>query len=269
LKKFKSGLISAFPKNFHSEKRREPMSGMIIRLAETDSTNLFAARCFDEFPDMTVIFAESQTGGRGRLGRRWLSPPGNIYCSMIIKDFPYPLSHSPWIGSLAALAALRRFAPGLSFGVKWPNDIFCSGKKIAGLLAETVKTELSGAGVVLGIGVNVNMSAGALETLGRPAASLLTETGRETDPAAFSSFLAESLFSFRLRVRSDCGTAGLRALWAAESFVTGKNVELSEGGSVLASGRAAGFGPDGELLLETPGGLRAFHSGDISLMVSG
>jgi BirA family biotin operon repressor/biotin-[acetyl-CoA-carboxylase] ligase len=135
----------------------------------------------DEYPEGAVALTEEQTEGRGRLGRRWLSPPGvSILFSILLE----PAVETPKLPELslvagqacaAAIAAIASVTPE----VKLPNDILISGRKVAGILAEAREGR-----VVLGIGVNVNVPEGDLPTeVDRPATSLLVETGHEVDRA--------------------------------------------------------------------------------------
>jgi BirA family biotin operon repressor/biotin-[acetyl-CoA-carboxylase] ligase len=112
----------------------------------------------DGAPDRAVVVAEEQTAGRGRQGRNWISPPGNVYLSLLVRgdwiaDRPYLLS---LIGGVAAADALARF--GLSPQLKWPNDVCIRDRKIAGLLSEIVPGAHGIDAVVVGVGVNVNLA---------------------------------------------------------------------------------------------------------------
>lgn len=146
-----------------------------------DSTNTWAkhnATLFDR-TKVTLVTAETQTGGRGRFNRRWISPAGlNIYATFAV----FMEKHRPDIGNLPqvmALAAVKALeAQGFKPKLKWPNDILLSGKKVAGILCET--TPLSDTlCVVAGIGLNVNMPVEILEQIDRPATSLLAEDGKQ------------------------------------------------------------------------------------------
>jgi len=134
-----------------------------------------------EHSEGAVAVAEEQTEGRGRLGRKWLSPPGvSILCSILLEP-PVETHRLPELSLVAGKACAEAIATvtGLEPEIKLPNDILLGGRKAAGILAEARDGR-----VVLGIGINVNVPAGQLPTeVDRPATSLLVETGHEVDRA--------------------------------------------------------------------------------------
>ena len=130
----------------------------ILVFEETDSTNDLAARAGqDGVPEGLVIFAESQRAGRGRLGRKWVSPPGrNLLCSTLLRPEVVPAERWPELTFCAALAVAEtaeRFT-GLRARIKWPNDVLLAGRKVAGILLECHHGHGPGF-VVVGIGLNV------------------------------------------------------------------------------------------------------------------
>jgi BirA family biotin operon repressor/biotin-[acetyl-CoA-carboxylase] ligase len=145
----------------------------------TPSTQLLVPA---DAPEGALVVAEEQTAGRGRLGRRWLAPAGtSLLCSLQLRPAVAP-EHLPELTGVAshacaeAIAALTKLEPELKF----PNDVLVAGRKVAGILAEAREER-----VVLGVGVNVNVTAEDLpRALERPATSLLVESGREVDRAA-------------------------------------------------------------------------------------
>jgi BirA family biotin operon repressor/biotin-[acetyl-CoA-carboxylase] ligase len=144
------------------------------------STNDWAKRNLHSFDrsKLTLISAETQTAGRGQYGRKWISPSKiNLYLTYCFfpekEQEPYMLTH------LLAFSVIQTLAP-LPCHIKWPNDVIIKGKKIAGILCEVVPFATQ-QGVVLGIGLNVNMGREALETISQPATSLLQETGSPQD----------------------------------------------------------------------------------------
>lgn len=130
---------------------------------------------------LTVVTAQKQTAGRGQFNRDWISPEGkNLYTTFsffIRKDLDDALS----LTHIMAIAIAEMIEEeGLSPQIKWPNDVLIEGKKVAGILCETVPMqELTG--VVIGLGLNINMSAEELAPLGRPATSLAIEKGSSYD----------------------------------------------------------------------------------------
>ena len=130
----------------------------ILVFEETDSTNDLAARAGDDgVREGLAIFAESQRAGRGRLGRKWVSPPGrNLLCSVLLRPAAVPIERWPELTFCAALAVAEtaeRFT-GMSARIKWPNDVLLAGRKVAGILLECHQSQTPGF-VVVGIGLNV------------------------------------------------------------------------------------------------------------------
>lgn len=153
----------------------------IVYHAVTPSTNLLAkALASDGSPEGMVVVADSQSGGRGRMGRVWLSPPGsNLYLSLILRP-GVPSIRVPQLTLLVAVAihrALCDVAPELQFMIKWPNDILVNGKKLCGVLCEMQSEPDMTHFVVVGIGINVNQSEFPPELHGM-ATSLFLETLR-------------------------------------------------------------------------------------------
>ena len=130
----------------------------ILVFEETDSTNDLAARAGqDGVPEGLAIFAESQRAGRGRLGRKWVSPPGrNLLCSVLLRPAAVPIERWPELTFCAALAVAETAEcfTGLPARIKWPNDVLLDGRKVAGILLECHHGQAPGF-VVVGIGLNV------------------------------------------------------------------------------------------------------------------
>jgi len=169
-------------------------------LDETPSTNSAAlALAQAGAPDGTVVVADTQTSGRGRLGRQWYSPPGkNLYCSIILRRSlsPEQVSHwLSWVPLLSAVAVARaiQVISGLRPSLKWPNDILMEQRKVGGLLCESSGTGTPNAFVIVGIGLNVNMWRDAFpDDLRDLATSLAAEAGRPFDRAVLlATFLSE------------------------------------------------------------------------------
>jgi BirA family biotin operon repressor/biotin-[acetyl-CoA-carboxylase] ligase len=145
----------------------------------------------EEHSEGAVALAEQQTEGRGRLGRRWLSPPGGSLLFSILLEPPVETARLPELSLIAgqACAAAIAAVTGVKPEVKLPNDILVSGRKVAGILAEAREGR-----VVLGIGVNVNVRKEDLPTeVDRPATSLLVETGDDVDRVGLLVELLERL----------------------------------------------------------------------------
>ena len=238
-------------------------------LNEVDSTNTYAGNHFEEFPDATLIIAHSQSSGRGRKGRSWLSPPGtNLYASFLMKEWPYPASKASWIASLATLNLLRSLPGGLDFWLKWPNDIFCGNKKVAGILCETrVSKSLRAPVIIAGIGVNLNMEKSLLDDIGQPACSVFSETGEKISIEKFAIGLGKSL---GMMYHSACyeGVHCLFTQWRTENRVIGREVLLLGDNVLSSSGRIEDIDCDGAILFTSDDGCRSrFLSGDVSIRI--
>lgn len=236
----------------------------IIYLDKIDSTNKYALRNFEELSDSTLIVATEQSKGRGRHTRQWISPPNtNIYASMIIKNIGQNPALSSMIASLGALAALRESAPDVKFWLKWPNDIFCRERKIAGILCESASTSKKQiAGIVAGIGINVNMPTEIINKIDQPATSLLHETSNEFNLKKVVKKLAKSLnkyyniYSISPEVLFTC--------WKDENLLIGQTVEVNTGEKNI-KGKIIKLGHSGELIFETANEQIKLFSGDVKI----
>jgi len=245
------------------------IGGKIICLAETGSTNVDAARHAEEgAPEGTVVIADSQTAGKGRLGRRWESPPGrNLYCSVIIRPFipPQKAPHLTFLSSLAICDAASDLL-GLDLSLKWPNDVLAGGKKCAGLLNEMSAESDRIRYVILGIGVNLNMSTTDFPPdLRYPATSLSIESGRTIDRTLFAARLLDCLDRWYDRYRAQ-GFEPVRTAWMKRSWTVGKRVRVSHDGERGVTGVATGIDEMGALLVETsPGRIERILAGDVTI----
>lgn len=169
-------------------------------VASTASTQLLLP---PEAPEGALVAADEQTAGRGRLGRRWLAPAGtSLLCSLQLRP-AIASERLPELTGVAANACAEAVAAltGLEPELKFPNDVLVGGRKLAGVLAEAREER-----IVLGIGVNVNVTAEELpQEVDRPATSLLVETGCELDRADLLAELLE-----RLERRYDTWLSGAR-----------------------------------------------------------
>ena len=241
----------------------------ILCLKETESTNAVAFRLAEEgAPEGTVVVADAQTAGKGRLGRVWLSPPGvNLYCSVVLRPAISPMSACQLTFlSVVAVARAVEKCTSLTPQIKWPNDILIGGRKVAGLLnemnAETEKVNF----VVLGIGVNLNMRQSQLGSeLRHPATSLLEEGGVEVDRARFARTLLgelDELYHHFLRE----GEGPVRAEWLERAALGGRLVRVVCGEREF-TGVVQGVDPFGALLVQPCAGpLETVLSGDVTLI---
>ena len=223
--------------------------------AECESTQLLLRE--PGLPEGAVAVTEHQTGGRGRLGRRWEEPAGSSVLLSVLLRPPEgrALPELSLVGGIAVAEAVE-LAMELSAQVKWPNDVLVNRSKVAGVLAEAV----DGA-VILGVGVNVNQTRAELPTSPRaPAGSLRSLTGHEHDRAA----LLASLLA-RLEVGYDTWLAGGLGALAGEllprDFLRGRRLRADG-----VEGIGAGIDAQGRLVLETAGAPVLVSSGEVELV---
>jgi BirA family biotin operon repressor/biotin-[acetyl-CoA-carboxylase] ligase len=235
----------------------------VARFARVASTNDEARRCAlgGDAGRLWVVAAE-QTHGRGRKGRFWSSPPGNLYASALLVD-PCPPALASQIGFVAGVALAQAVADlgGAGFGLKWPNDLMWRGAKIAGVLAEGVTTPDRRLACIVGIGVNC---VSAPEGLDYPAASLSDALTRGASADALFVRLATRFHeSFGLWARG-AGFAAIRALWLANAAGLGGPIRVAEPRGAR-EGAFEGLDEGGRLLLRTAAGVETVEAADLYL----
>lgn len=217
-----------------------------------DSTQTLVTRLAEAGePEGLAVLARRQLAGRGREGRGWEGPAGNLALSVLLRP-KAPARALPQFALLAAVAlhdAAAPLAPGLS--LKWPNDLLRDGAKVAGILAEAALDPDGGvAHLVLGFGVNL---AHAPEVPGRPTACL-----GPVPPEDFARTLLDALEA-RLRQQALEGFAPVRAAWQAAGPAPGAWLTLRQG----IAGRYEGLAEDGGLLLGSGGRVHRVHAGEL------
>lgn len=215
-------------------------------LESTGSTNtdLVAAATANpnDFPHLSVLVAGSQTAGRGRTGREWVSPAGkSLSISVLIRPVGWSQENFGWLPLSAGVAmrrAVQNALPGAKVGLKWPNDVQVAGKKISGILSELLS---DASGVVIGAGVNLSLTESELPIA--ESTSLALEGWTGTADMFLESYLREltkllSNFSALPEiVRAECTTIGLqvRAIFPDASEQTGLAVGIDDSGRLLIS----------------------------------
>ncbi len=242
------------------------IGGNLICYRQTASTNADAFRLAEEgAPDGTVVIADCQTSGKGRLGRSWESPAGvNLYCSVILRPgiLPPQAFHLTFLSAVAVARAIEE-TTHLVPAIKWPNDLLLNGKKVAGLLNEmSAETERINF-VILGIGVNLNMRVEQFPAdLRYPATSLLLE-GESVDRTAFARILLSSLDRLYDAYQHN-GYEPVRKEWLARCGIVGCRVRVSVP-SGDQTGIMEGIDENGALLLRRDNGtLERVYAGDVS-----
>jgi BirA family biotin operon repressor/biotin-[acetyl-CoA-carboxylase] ligase len=226
----------------------------IRTVPETGSTNDdIAVLARERALEGLWLRAERQTGGKGRQGRAWLSPPGNLHASTLVRL----RAGDPAAPSLALLAAVALhevvsiYAPATQ--IKWPNDLLFNGAKLAGILLER-----QGDAVILGFGVNLAHHPHGMD---RPVTSLGALAGMAPEPGPFLEILSRSFSRWLARWREE-GLAPVRRAWLEAAHPLGTALATSEG-----EGLFDGLDEDGALRLRlADGSLRVIHAGDIFLL---
>ncbi|WP_022871795.1 biotin--[acetyl-CoA-carboxylase] ligase [Nesterenkonia alba] len=251
--------------------QRELMdTGVISRLEVTETTTSTNHELLTDatqpgfvnrWPHFSVLTAEEQTAGRGRLGRGWSSPRGASLSTSVVLRSSLPQAQRPWFTLVAgyALVTILREEHGLAAGLKWPNDVLIDGRKIAGLLA-VLPAEDSGA-VILGCGINVLQGADELPTehstslrAELAASGQQTPKAHSTEAAALrTDLLVAWLSRFRHLHETAEATGGIAALradivTAISTLGTRVRVELPD--QTAARGTAVGVDDDGGLIVE-------------------
>lgn len=241
----------------------------IVCLPETGSTNQDAFRLAEEGAvEGTVVLADRQTAGKGRLGRQWASPGGvNLYLSVVLRP-ELPPYEAPQLTFLSAVAVARAIEDetGLKPAIKWPNDLLLGGHKIAGLLNEmNAETDRIGF-VILGIGVNLNMAADQFPAdLRTPATSLKLALGRPVERNRFAARLLAALDDEYARFRR-AGFGPVREAWSQRCNAYGRQVSVEVAGKLLV-GDFSGIDHDGALLVgRLDGRCERVMSGDVTVL---
>lgn len=208
--------------------------------------------------DGSWLRAARQTGGKGRMGRAWESPDGNLYCSTLVRLQPTdPLPHTL---ALVAANAVHALVAPLCEGqarIKWPNDILVDGAKIAGILLER-----AGHAIVVGIGVNVT---GHPVGLDRPVTSLAAQGANDATAQALYDRLAQ-LFAHWLSIWRAQGLDPIRTHWLLNAHPTGTPMRVIQPDGGQVEGTFDTLDRQGMLILRLANGdSRAIHAGDIIL----
>jgi BirA family biotin operon repressor/biotin-[acetyl-CoA-carboxylase] ligase len=243
----------------------------LLHFAEIDSTNLEARRRAEAgAAHGACLVAEYQSAGRGRLDRRWSAPAGSCLLFSLLLRPRLGLSEVFSLTNLMAVALCRAVEElcGLHPAIKWPNDVFLDGRKLAGILTEfTCRAERLDH-VVVGVGLNVNLSAEQLAQLPAPAASLLAASGQEWDRALLLAAILREASRLYTQLLAG-GREELTAEYNRRCWLQGRRVEVRQGDQVLA-GLVLGVASDGALILEPePGQTILIRHGDVHVLSIG
>jgi len=262
-------VLAAEPTTFDQQSIEAALHGRWRRIAwypELDTTQRTARELADGgAPEGTVVVADRQRRGRGRLGRQWQSPAGvNLYCTILLRPSLAPaiVPQLALVGGLAVADAVTAEL-GTAPALKWPNDVLIGGRKVAGILTE-MQAELERVRYVLmGIGVNVNQERFPA-SLGQTATSLARLAGRPIDRARFTARLLAALEARYGRFVSE-GLASMRRDWESLSCLHGRTVRVTVADHVTA-GRVVGLDEDGALLIAgRDGEVTRVTAGEVTL----
>lgn len=235
----------------------------LVSLESVDSTNRLALDLAEQAgANRTWVISEVQRAGRGRHGREWVSPPGNLYASLLLVA-PCPAADSPKLGFVAGVAlaeVVRKLAPKANTHLKWPNDVLVDGAKLSGILLEGRMVAGGKQAVAIGMGVNITS---APELPGRAATSF-SALGVATDRREVFRILSDRMVEALGEFAGGAGFYKTRDAWSRLSLPPGTplTVRLPKDD---VSGKFAGIDDMGRLTLDTGNGLQQIEAGDVFL----
>lgn len=265
--------IISTPKNMTENELRLGLKTTIFGktiqyLESTDSTQKVAHQLAQEgCPDGTLVIAEEQTNGRGRLARNWHSPKyTGIWMSLVLRP-KLPPAKAPQFTLIAAVAVARAIEDicEISPDIKWPNDLLLNGKKITGILTELQADSDKINAIIMGIGMNVNQKEQDFpKELHNIATSLAIETGKEISRSELVKRILENLEKYYL-LYLEKGFAPLKLLWESYAVSLGKEI-IARTISGNISGKALGITEEGVLKIEDQNGqIHKIYSADIEM----
>ncbi|WP_051564473.1 biotin--[acetyl-CoA-carboxylase] ligase [Desulfovermiculus halophilus] len=255
------------PEGVHAGLQTELLGRNLICRRSIDSTqNLAKSLGRQGAPEGTAVLAENQTQGRGRRGRSWASIPHGVAVSLILrpKTSPDKAPHFPLLAGTALARAVSRVC-GIWPGLKWPNDLLISGRKVIGILAELEAEMDRISAIYLGIGLNINAEAEDIPPdLASVATSLRIQAGRKIDRLDLVRALLEELeaayYAYRLQ-----GFGPIREAWKEHNITLGRQVRISSGREII-TGTAVDINEDGALRVRTEEQeLVTVSAGDVQL----
>lgn len=234
----------------------------LVSLDSVDSTNRLALDLAEQAgANRTWVLSAVQRAGKGRHGREWVSPAGNLYASLLLVS-PCPVEDTPKLGFVAGLAlaqTVRQLVPGSDVRLKWPNDLLVGEAKLAGILLEG---RMMGGKQAVAIGMGLNIQS-APDLPGRAATSLQA-LGLDIDRRDVFRLLSVEMTTALAAFASGAGFFAIRDSWSRLSLAPGTSltVKLPGGDRV---GRFAGIDAHGRLMLDTADGLVHVDAGDVFL----
>jgi BirA family biotin operon repressor/biotin-[acetyl-CoA-carboxylase] ligase len=242
------------------------LPGLTVEVVdEAGSTNaVVAARGMAGARQGLVVVAEHQTAGRGRLDRSWETPARAALTFSVLLRPTAPAQSWPWLPLLAGYAVARTLrGAGFDASVKWPNDVLLGrpdgeSRKVAGILVERIETD-DGPAAVVGVGLNVGMTAAELPVPGATSLALASDDG----PPDRTDLLVAVLLALGEAYTSWEAGADLRGLYVRACTTVGRDVRVELPSGEALTGRATGVDPSGRLLVERDGVRTAVSAGDV------
>jgi BirA family biotin operon repressor/biotin-[acetyl-CoA-carboxylase] ligase len=239
-----------------------PFEITLLAFDTIGSTNDEAKRmAADSADDLTLLWSKEQTTGRGRRERDWVSKPGNLYSTFILRPdkSAQELAQASFISPLAVAEMVLAFDDTADVRFKWPNDVLLNGKKIAGILLEAGPiTQNQSDWIVAGCGVNLALHPADTRY---PAGSIAEELGQEVEVEAALTTYAEAFLKW-YQIWLSAGFDQLKAAWLKRAHGLGDPLQIDTGAEVVAGG-FAGLGDTGELLLKVKDDIRSISAGDV------
>ncbi len=245
--------------------RELALGGLRFFAAAGSSNDEALAWAASNAPDLSLVVADAQTSGRGRMGRTWYTLPGSALAfSLIMRPTPAEveyISRFSGLGALALVRALRK--TGITAQVKWPNDVLIQRRKVAGILVETVWSGDEVDSLVLGMGVNVFPgSLPQAEVLNFPATCVQSET---SSLITRESLLKDILLAL-IELRAGVASASFLQEWQESLAFRGEAVQIWQGTNPPVCGQVCGLQADGALLIKAGGGeINAVNFGEVHL----
>ena len=243
----------------------------VIYLPQVGSTNAWAKENIARFGPVGAVYTTDQTAGRGRLGRGWVDAPGKgLYYTAVIKTDLVQPSTLPLFASLAVCDALKQ-RYGIDCQIKWPNDLLLNGKKIVGILCESVSYgyQQQGRGILCGIGINLAQPQSYFDAANLPNGTSLELQGAKVDLSTDPAWLAEGLTDFgfdrNLYQFARDGFAPFREEYKAACVNLGRRVTFDLPDGSQGAGEAVDVDAEGRLVVRTDAGEQHVFTGEVSV----
>lgn len=235
---------------------------VVYHPSTTSTMDLARQLARDGAPEGTIVLADEQTAGKGRLRRAWIAPPGaSLLVTILLRPHFRELSRLTIAASLAVAHAVED-ATGLSAGIKWPNDVLVGGKKICGILLESDIRAESVEYTTVGVGLNVNFDAHAFPEIATTATSLMTELGKPVSRLQVLQALLHHFERYYLAIRRG---EPIHLEWKQRLETLGRWIRVT-GVERVEEGYAESVDEDGRLLLRHSDGTTAqILAGDVTL----